>query len=88
MGVCGESFGELVGTGGKAFSAMLCFMFALVHRTMPNVGGAWICARLPLFFCFFVFLFINVIICIVLMFVLLHSKRHGLRFLTSLLFDF
>ena len=47
MGVCGESFGELVGTGGKAFSAMLCFMFALVHRTMPNVGGAWICARLP-----------------------------------------
>ena len=28
----GNPLGELVGTGGKAFSAMLCFMFALVHR--------------------------------------------------------
>ena len=75
-----------MGTGGKASSAMLCFMFALVHRTMLNVGGAWICARLPFFFCFNLFLF-NVIICIVLMSVLIHSKRHALRVLTSLLFD-
>lgn len=28
----GNPLGELVGTGRKAFSAMLCFMFALVHR--------------------------------------------------------
>ena len=55
---------------------------------MPNVGGAWICARLPFFFFLFFCLFLfNVIICIVLMFVLIHSKRHALRFLTSLVFD-
>lgn len=58
MGVCQGSFGELVGTGKGVWEfgslgvwAVLCFMFAWVQRTMPNAGGAWPCAELPVSLC-------------------------------------
>ena len=35
-----------MGMFGKAVSAVSCFMFAMVQRTMLNAGGAWICAHL------------------------------------------
>ena len=35
---------------GMAVSAVSCFMFAMVQRTIPNAGGAWICASPALLF--------------------------------------
>ena len=46
---------------GRPSRLCMCFMFAMVSRTMPSAGGAWICAQL-LFY---------VIICILLLLLLL-----------------